>query len=63
MESIVSDNERNLYSLTMRDIGLRILILEESASVNYETLKAITPRVAAMINEGDVLPDKTLHNY
>ena len=45
----------------LRDGGLRIPIQEECASVRYESLKAIiAPLVAVMIDQGDVLPDKTL---
>lgn len=58
MESIVSD-ERNVYWLTIRDKGLEI-------PIHYESSKTVTPRVAVtlrvaiMINQGNVLPDKNL---
>ena len=34
-------------------------MLEEFASVHYEPSKAVTPCVVVMINQRDVLPDKT----
>ena len=52
MESIVSD-ERNVYWLTIRDKGLEI-------PIHYESSKTVTPRVAIMINQGNVLRDKNL---
>ena len=36
MESIVFDDERNLYSLPSRDGGLKIPTLEGCASIHYD---------------------------
>ena len=61
MESVVSDVERDLYSLPMRDGGLGIAVLQKCASVHYDTSKVITATLAAiMMNQGDLLRDKTL---
>ena len=61
MESIVSDDERDLYSLPIRDGGLGKPILQENASIHYESLKATAaPLVIIMMNQRNVLPNKTL---
>lgn len=58
MESIVSDDEINLYLLTslllpIREGGFRISILEGYAQIHFELLKAITaPLVTTAINLG-----------
>ena len=61
MESIVSDDERDLRLLPIRDGGLGILILQKCASIHYESSKAITaPLIAIMMNQREVLPEKAL---
>ena len=51
MESIVSDDERDLYLLLVRDGSLGIQILQECASIHYEPSKARTaPLVAIIMN-------------
>ena len=42
MESVVSDDKIELYSLPIRDGALGIPILQERASIHYDSSKAIT---------------------
>ena len=61
MESIVSDDERDLCSLPIRGGDLRIPILRKSALIHYESSKVITaPLVAIIMNQVDVLQNNTL---
>ena len=61
MKSIVSDDKKNLYSLPIRDGGLKNSILVGCAAIHYESSKVITASlVEIMLNQGHVLPDKTI---
>ena len=51
MEFILPDDERNLYSLPIRDGGIGIPNLEQCASMT-------TPLVAIVINQGNIVPEK-----
>ena len=58
-DSIVTDNKRSLFQLSVR-CGLGISILLEVASEYFESSKEITaPLVTIMILQGDTLPDDT----
>ena len=57
LDAIVSDLDRNLYSLPTRKGGLGIPILREIANQHFESSLTITsPLVAIMITQGETIP-------
>ena len=59
----ISDTERELFALPIRNGGLGILKLTEKAANEYEISRTITaPLVAIMAIQGDTLPDIMNHN-
>ena len=59
LNTIVTDADRDLYSLSIRNGGLGIPILSEVAQSQYETSRVITlPLVTIMITQGTELPNK-----
>ena len=58
LDSIVTDNERSLFQLPVRLVGLGMPILLKVASEYFEGSKKITaPLVGIMIYQGDTLPN------
>ena len=61
--STISDTERELFALPIRNGGLGIQRLTEKAATEYEISHTITaPLVAIMAIQGDTLPDNKNHN-
>ena len=59
LNAIVTDADRDLYSLPIRHGGLGIPVLSEIAQSQYESSKRITlPLVTIMITQGNELPNK-----
>ena len=59
----ISDTERELFALPIRNGGLGILKLTEKAANEYEISRIITaPLVAIIAIQGDTLPDIMNHN-
>ena len=59
LNEIISNADRNMYSLPVRKGGLGIPILTEIADDQYEASKSITlPLVAIMVTQGSTMPDK-----
>ena len=58
LDSIITDNERSLFSLPVKLGGLGIPVLSEIASEHFESSTKISaPLVSIMILQGDALPE------